>query len=99
MKARASTRAPAAISAASVPPASSTPPNDPATRSKTRTIYRALVLRGLRPNEAANLTAFLSGIHVGDHHWTVKEVNQLLFLRELRESGDSRWVDERRNSS
>jgi hypothetical protein len=93
MKARASTRTPAAISAASVPPAISTPPSDPANGSKTRTIYRALLLRGLRPSEAANLTAFVCGIHVGDHQWRVDEVNRLLFLRELRASGRFVLVD------
>jgi hypothetical protein len=44
-------------------------------------------MRGLTPDEAANLTAFLSGIHVGDQGWKLKEVNQLLFLRELQRSG------------
>jgi hypothetical protein len=44
-------------------------------------------MRGLAPDEAANLTAFLAGIHVGDQAWKLKEVNQLLFLRELQRSG------------
>jgi hypothetical protein len=49
--------------------------------------YRSLLLKGLAPDEAANLTAFLCGIHVGSQHWTLKEVNRLLFLRELQMSG------------
>jgi hypothetical protein len=70
-----------------------TPPGEPAHESETRALYRALLLRGLRPNEAANLTAFLYGIHVGDHHWKLAEVNQLLFLRELQASGRFGDVD------
>ena len=63
----------------------------PASRSTsveaTRVTYRSLLLRGLAPDEAANLTAFLSGIPVGSQHWKLLEVNRLLFLRELREAG------------
>ena len=55
--------------------------------AQTRATYRSLLLRGLGPDEAANLTAYLSGIHVGDQHWKLSEVNQLLFLRELNRSG------------
>ena len=54
---------------------------------QTRATYRGLLLRGLAPDEAANLTAFLSGIHVGEQHWRLSEVNQLLFLRELNRAG------------
>ncbi len=70
-----------------------TPPSEPAHGSETRTLYRALLLRGLRPSEAANLTAFLCGIHVRDHRWKVDEVNWLLFLRELQASGRFGLVD------
>ncbi len=42
-----------------------TPPNEPAHGSDTRALYRALLLRGLRSSEAANLTAFLCGITSG----------------------------------
>jgi hypothetical protein len=44
-------------------------------------------MRGLAPDEAANLTAFLSGLHVGDQHWNLKELNQLLFLRDMQRTG------------
>jgi hypothetical protein len=44
-------------------------------------------MRGLAPDEAANLTAFMSGIPVGEQTWKLKEINQLLFLRELQRSG------------
>jgi hypothetical protein len=56
-------------------------------RPATRATYRTLLLKGLAPDEAANLTAFLCGIHVGTQHWKLAEVNRLLFLRELRDGG------------
>lgn len=68
------------------PIARTTPVPGPST-VQTRATYRGLLLRGLAPNEAANLTAYLSGLHVGEQHWTLSEVNQLLFLRELNRSG------------
>jgi hypothetical protein len=46
-----------------------------------------LLLKGLAPEEAANLTAYLCGIQVGEQRWTLKEVNRLLFLRELQRTG------------
>jgi hypothetical protein len=46
-----------------------------------------LQLRGLTPDEAANLTAFLCGIPVTDHHWKLSEVNRLLFIRALAGAG------------
>ena len=49
--------------------------------------YRKLIMRGLTPDEAANLTAFLSGIAVGDTHWTIRQVHQLLFLRQMARTG------------
>jgi len=49
--------------------------------------YRQLVARGLEPGEAANLTAYLAGIPLGDHAWTLREVNNLIFLRKLQVAG------------
>lgn len=49
--------------------------------------YRRLILSGLAPTEAANLTAFLCGLPVGASPWRLREVNQLLFLRELHRCG------------
>lgn len=66
--------------------ARSTPVPSPST-VQTRSTYRGLLLRGLAPGEAANLTAFLSGLHVGEQRWNLSEINQLLFLRELNRSG------------
>jgi hypothetical protein len=59
--------------------------HDPATRAT----YRLLLLRGLGPEAAANLTAYLCGLPVGEAHWTLAEINRLLFLRELARGG--RW--------
>jgi len=53
----------------------------------TRATYRNLILRGLAPEEAANLTAYLAGIQVGESPWTLRQVNQLLFLREMHRTG------------
>lgn len=53
----------------------------------TRSTYRLLLMKGLAPDEAANLTAFLCGIPVADVHWSLRQVNLLLFLRELARSG------------
>jgi hypothetical protein len=70
--------------AAASTPIEAIAPTDPTT---TRVTYRMLVLRGLAPDEAANLTAFLSGIPVTEHHWKLNEVNRLLFIRALARSG------------
>jgi hypothetical protein len=67
------------------------PATDPARTAAdqlvTRSTYRQLLMKGLAPDEAANLTAFLCGIPVADVHWSLRQVNQLLFLRELARKG------------
>jgi len=54
---------------------------------RTRSTVRLLVLRGLELPEATNLTAFLCGIPVADGHWSLREINRLLFLRDLARRG------------
>jgi hypothetical protein len=49
----------------------------------TRTTHRLLVMQGLDPAEAANLTAYINGLPVGGHNWSLPEVNRLLFLRQM----------------
>lgn len=46
-------------------------------------------MRGLAPDEAANLTAYLAGIAVREvtTSWTLRQINQLLFLREMNRTG------------
>jgi hypothetical protein len=61
--------------------------SSPGLDTRTRATYRMLIIRGLAPAEAANLTAFLCGIPVGDQGWSLPEVNRLLFLRELNRTG------------
>jgi hypothetical protein len=58
------------------------------TKLATRATYRTLILRGMAPDEAANLTAFMAGIPLGQGHWTLKQINQLLFLRRMHETGN-----------
>ena len=53
----------------------------------TRSTHRQLVSRGLAPGEAANLTAYLNRLPIGDQPWTLTQVNTLLFLRSLRLTG------------
>lgn len=62
-------------------------PDDRSRRPATKATYRTLLLRGLTPDEAASLTAFLCGLQVGSGHWHIDQVNQLLFLRELHNGG------------
>lgn len=66
-----------------------TAPASPASTAEfpTRSTYRSLLIRGLAPDEAANLTAFLAGIPVGEASWTLRQVNQLLFLRQMNRTG------------
>ena len=44
-------------------------------------------MRGLAPDEAANLTAFMAGFAIGETRWTLRQINQLLFLREMNRTG------------
>jgi hypothetical protein len=46
-----------------------------------RAIYRALLVRGLEPGEAANLTAYLAGLPAGGSHWTIAEVEAIVRRR------------------
>ena len=63
------------------------PSQDPTPPLPTRATYRNLISRGLAPDEAANLTAYLAGIGVGGSRWTLAQINQLLFLRQMNRSG------------
>ena len=46
-----------------------------------RAAYRALLVRGLEPSEAANVTAFLAGLPSAGLHWTIPEVEAILRRR------------------
>ena len=49
--------------------------------------HRQLVSRGFAPGEAANLTAYLHQLPIGEQPWTLRAVNALLFLRTLERAG------------
>lgn len=67
-------------------PTQATSPATP-TAPSPRSVWRLLQMKGMTPDEAANLTAFLYGLPAGDVHWTFSQLNQLVFLRQLRRSG------------
>ena len=69
--------------------ATSNAPQAPASKPglATRQTYRNLLLKGMAPDEAANLTAFLAGLPVGEVTWTLKQINELLFLRQMQWNG------------
>jgi len=53
----------------------------------TRPVYRLLLMRGMTPAEAASLTAYICGLPTTDLHWSLKQLNQLLFLRRMQQTG------------
>jgi hypothetical protein len=79
--------------------ATAPPPSRSETPIATRTTYRMLLVRGLAPDEAANLTAFLAGLPIEDATWTLSQVNRLLFLRELARTGRFGSLDGERLAS
>jgi hypothetical protein len=44
-------------------------------------------MKGMTPDEAANLTALTFGLPTADLHWSLKQLNQLLFLRQMQQTG------------
>jgi hypothetical protein len=48
---------------------------------------RRLQLCGLSVSEAMNLTAHLSGLRAVESGWTVRQIEHLLFLRSIVETG------------
>jgi hypothetical protein len=63
------------------------PTVDSPTTPITRTTYRLLLQRGLSTEEAVALTAFLCGIPIDQVRWSLRQINQLMFLRELARTG------------
>jgi hypothetical protein len=49
--------------------------------------YRLLGSKGFRPDEAGNLTAYLHGLPPVRSAWALREIERLLFLRDLVERG------------
>ena len=52
-----------------------------------RSTYHRLRMAGLTAAEAGNLTAHLSGLHVAEQGWTLKEIERVLFVRALVDRG------------
>jgi hypothetical protein len=50
-------------------------------------------MNGMSPAEAASLTAFMCGLPATDLHWSINQLNQLLFLRSLHEAGRLDGID------
>ena len=48
-----------------------------------RVTFRLLQAQGLTPVEATRLTAFLCGLPTADLDWSLHQINQLVFLRQL----------------
>ena len=44
-------------------------------------------MKGMTPDEASNLTAFLFGLPTADLQWSLPQLNQLLFLRQMNQTG------------
>jgi len=49
--------------------------------------FRLLQQKGLTPGEAASLTAFMCGLPTSDLHWSLRQINQMLFLQRLYRLG------------
>jgi hypothetical protein len=60
------------------------PPRD---ARSARGTFRRLRMAGLTELEAGNLTAHLNGLRAAERGWTVKEIENLLFIRALVEQG------------
>ena len=56
-------------------------------RPSANVIYRQLTVRGWGAREAGNLIAHLKGLGPARFGWTVREIDHLLFLRRMLESG------------
>jgi hypothetical protein len=65
----------------------STRPNVEGRQPGPATTYRQLVVRGFASSEAANLTAYLHRLPIAEQPWTLRQVNAVLFLQNLRMNG------------
>jgi hypothetical protein len=55
---------------------------------RTQASYRLLTAAGLSGAEATGVIGYVVGLKPGRQPWTLKEVNKVLFLRELYASND-----------
>ena len=56
-------------------------------RSSPSVMYRRLTIGGWSAREAGNLVARLEGLRSARQGWTVSEIDHILFLRAMVESG------------
>jgi hypothetical protein len=75
----------AAVAATLAPPAPEAPiiPS----RLAARATWRRLRMAGFSAEEAGNLVAHLAGLPIGRTAWTVREVENLLFIRAMAIEG------------
>jgi hypothetical protein len=52
-----------------------------------RATFQLLQAQGLTPIEAASLTAFMCGLPAADLHWSLRQINEMLFLQRLYRLG------------
>jgi hypothetical protein len=62
-------------------------PAPPMPNPSPTAVWRLLQMRGMNPDEAANLTAFLHGLPTTDLRWSLPQLHRLLFLRQMCQSG------------
>ena len=58
-----------------------------ATAPTPHATFRDLQQKGLTPGEAASLTAFMCGLPTNDLRWSLRQINQMLFLQRLYQLG------------
>jgi hypothetical protein len=61
---------------------------------RTQASYRMLTAAGLTGAEAAGVIGYVVGLNPCEEPWTLKQVNKMLFLRELYSSGE--WAEAER---
>ena len=68
-------------------PTEITRPSSGAPELTPRATFWHLQQRGLTAGEAASLTAFMCGLPTADLRWSLKQINQMLFLQRLYQLG------------
>jgi hypothetical protein len=60
---------------------------DAAVELANRATWRRLRMAGWSAEEAGNLVGFLAGLPVGRQAWTLREVENLMFIRRMVDQG------------
>jgi hypothetical protein len=64
-----------------------TPLHGPTPPLRPDATIRLLQLKGLTRTEAANLTAYMCGLPTTALPWSLRQINQMLFLQRLYQQG------------